>query len=177
MSNEPKVVSAVGSAVGSSRAAGVPGTTFGPTGRYIDGDDEWWSPVQTWAQLEEHGRIVSDALNQRLTVALASAQPFLEKEATCFRGVPFHEDFVPRSDNMGPPSDGNTVATGRYNHDAKRVLYLSDSEAGVAREVEHGANHIIWVQEFTLKLDDLRIADFHPSVESLLNHVFWWQFP
>ena len=96
MSNEPKVVSAVGSAVGSSRAAGVPGTTFGPTGRYIDGDDEWWSPVQTWAQLEEHGRIVSDALNQRLTVALASAQPFLEKEATCFRGVPFHEDFVPR---------------------------------------------------------------------------------
>jgi hypothetical protein len=40
MSDESKVVSAVGAAVGSSQAVGVPGATFGPTGRYIDGDDE-----------------------------------------------------------------------------------------------------------------------------------------
>jgi hypothetical protein len=172
MSNEPEFVSAVGAAVGSSRAAAVPAATFVPTARHIDGSDECWSQVQAWAQLENHARIVSHGLNHALAVALASAQLFRGVELTCFRGLAFPEGCVPGPNKMGPPPEGSTVATGRYNHDAQPVLYLSHSVQGVAREVEPGPN--IWVQSYTLKLDGLRVADFRPPVETLLNHVFWW---
>ena len=173
MSNESEFVSAVGSAVGSSRAVAVPAATFVPTARHIDGRDECWSQVQAWAQLEDHGKIVLHPLNQTLTVALERAQPLRGIELTCFRGLAFPERFVPASKDMGPPPEGSRVATGRYNHDAQRVLYLSASIKGVAREVEQGPNDT-WVQSYTLKLDGLRIADFRPPVETLLNHVFWW---
>jgi len=172
MSNEPEIVSAVGLAVGSSRAVAVPAATFVPTGRHIEGHDECWSQVQAWAQLEDEGKIVSHPLNETLTVALANTQPFCGIELTCVRGVAFHKGFVPAPDNMRPPPEAVRVATGRYNHHAQRVLYLSDSIKGVARELE--SPNDIWVQSYTLKLDALRIADFRPPVETLLNHVFWW---
>lgn len=75
---------------------------------------------------------------------------------------------------MGPPHEDDRVPSGRYNHETKSVLYLCDSKTGVVREVIQQGDKHLWVQEFTFKFDELRITDFRPPVEALLNHVFWW---
>ena len=63
MTDEQKIVSAVGSAAGTSTVVGVPAATFVPTGRHIDGGDECWPQVQEWAMLENPQRLASHPLN------------------------------------------------------------------------------------------------------------------
>lgn len=170
MSGPRIVVGAVG--IGSGYASAVPAATFVPTGRHIDGRDECWSRVQAWAQLEDRAAIASHSLSEALTAALAGARLCGEDQLTCYRGVLFCEPFVPTASDMGPPPPGS-IGTGRYNYDDQVVLYLSRSRDGVSREMRE-SRETAWIQSYTLDLKHLRIADFRPPVDTLLNHIFWW---
>jgi RES domain-containing protein len=173
VSDEPKIVSAVFSAAGISRLVAVPAASFVPTARHIDGSDECWSQVQEWALLDDDQGLASHPLNRTFSGLLAATQPVRAGELTCFRGVAFPKAFIPEAKNMGPPPDGCAVASGRYNHEGQRVLYLSGSIEGVTREVNQRPNDM-WVQSYTLRLDRLSIGDFRPPVDPVVNHVFWW---
>ncbi|MFY9610318.1 MAG: RES family NAD+ phosphorylase [Blastocatellia bacterium] len=173
MTDKRKIVSAVGSAAGTSHVVAVPAATFVPTTRQIDGGDQCWSQVQEWAMLEDNQQLASDPLSLTLSEVLANTQPFPAGELRCFRGVAFPEGLVPEPSNMGPPPDRRMAAPGRYNAEGHRVLYLSGSLDGVTREVKPGLNNT-WLQSYTLRCDRLRIADFRPPVKPLVNHVFWW---
>jgi len=91
---------------------------------------------------------------------------------TCFRGVthvtlgrpPCAEDFCPLP----------TTSEGRFNRAGEPVLYLSNCEEGVRREVR--TRGPVWVQQFILPLGDrLRIADFADLPERHpVNQAMWF---
>jgi len=73
---------------------------------------------------------------------------------------------------MGPPS--RPSGQGRYNRFGSVVLYLADSIGGVLNEIKPNASQRLWIQEFRVPLQRLRVADFCalPDTE-FLNHVFF----
>lgn len=73
---------------------------------------------------------------------------------------------------MGPPPAQKTP-DGRYNQRACPVLYLSDSEQGVIREVGRNWDGPITIQEYELDSSELRIADFaSDDLHNFLSCVF-----
>jgi hypothetical protein len=63
-------------------------------------------------------------------------------------------------EDMGPPPPGCCVGCGRYNRAGRPVLYLSSTRDGALRETRRGVSCAVYLQEYTIPVDEIRIADF-----------------
>jgi len=107
--------------------------------------------------------------------------PLLQGEAVAaLRGIQFEASKRPTSDEMGPPPMGKACDQ-RYSSATTPALYLcsattpEDSEAAIRREVAVDVGRQLWVQQFSVSLVDLRVADFSVGAHdpySYLNLVF-----
>jgi hypothetical protein len=74
---------------------------------------------------------------------------------------------------MGPPPVG-VASEGRYNRSGEVVLYLCESDAGLARESIAGDGPL-WSQPFILPTYKLAIADFSSlGADDFASKVFWF---
>jgi hypothetical protein len=145
------------------------GARSASTGRSITATDAY-GEISTWANSFD---LLLDGREEGRVQQLLRDCPVLGGyDLHCFRGRTFDSTSPPSSDMGPPPSD---VATdGRYNQRGQSVLYLCTVKAAVEKEL-HGASNI-WIQEFRIPIQSMRIADLrqlNDSESDLLNQVMW----
>jgi hypothetical protein len=74
---------------------------------------------------------------------------------------------------MGPPPSQRGLSAGRYNRLGRAVLYLSTSQEGAAIETLRGDAKPFCLQEYSLPISNLRLADFSSAdAPSFVQCVF-----
>lgn len=133
--------------------------TYGHTGREVRGN-EGYALAAEWAKLETRAELLNHPACEEFRRFVPSAPRLSDTALVFFRGRGVTSE-PPRVDQMGPPLLDCDPSGGRYNRRGERVLYLSDSEEGVLRELSAWhVEGIPWVQRYRLPLDKLHIADF-----------------
>jgi len=133
--------------------------TYGHTGREVRGDAGYSLAVE-WAKLQTCAELLNHPACEEFCSLVPSAPRLPDTALVFFRGRGV-TSVPPRVDQMGPPPLNRVPAAGRYNRPGKRVLYLSDSEEGVLRELSAWlVEGVPYVQRYRLPLDKLNIADF-----------------
>lgn len=133
--------------------------TYGHTGREVRGN-EGYALAAEWAKLETRAELLNHLACEEFRRFIPSAPRLSDTALVFFRGRGVTSE-PPRVDQMGPPLLDCDPSGGRYNRRGERVLYLSDSEEGVLRELSAWhVEGIPWVQRYRLPLDKLHIADF-----------------
>ena len=156
-SSTPEVVALGGTARASPvRAFGILDLIFGPTGRRVRGDRHH-EAVRNWIRCTDDTSLRAHAGCEQFVQELRRVQ-IIRAPLTCYRGRP-------HAGEMGPPTDAQAGA-GRYNRDGVGVLYMSDLEVGVQRELRarpssgpFGVQRFIWVQRFIITPQARGIAD------------------
>ncbi len=149
------------------------GATFAGTAHHIECKGEYlsaqaWSRAPTRATLMEHHQV------SRFVEALAQAPLMVETPFMCVRGIRFPAGKIPASSaEMGPPPDENLVQADRYNRAREIVLYLSDCEEGVGRELADRTGNL-WFQNYSIPSTSLRIVDLTRATEEELIHFVTW---
>ena len=173
MSDEPIIVNIAGSAMSVCSASATIGAIHTCTGRRITADDNY-QLARSWAESSSEQDFREHAGYARLEAALNHVPVVGGDDLKCWRGRPFEPNMVPNRNNMEPPPTDAAFAGGRYNRENIPVLYLSDSEDGVAREV-NATGRVLWVQGFTLPVSSLRLADMSTALsDPFVNSVFWF---
>lgn len=91
---------------------------------------------------------------------LLSGMPAAAGDALlCYRGR-IDDGTVNSWEDMGPPPPGANVPCGRYNRAGRPVLYLSSTRKGALRETRRGVSCAVYLQKYTIPVDEIRIADF-----------------
>lgn len=94
---------------------------------------------------------------------------------TYFRGRWLFEDEVAPGEFMRPPTQQRP---GRYNLDGDNVLYLACSRDVVLdelRERDKGDGKSLYIEEFDLRLDDVRVASVHgQNLQSALDALLFF---
>jgi hypothetical protein len=143
-------------------------TINGHTGRDVRGDSEY-RKARAWYDAGPSG-VIEHQYADEFVSGLGEVKCLTGTGLIFCRGRN-DETAVEKWDELGPPPPGRGRA-GRYNRHGESVLYLSDQRHGVERELSPARP--LFVQEYRLNVQDVRIADFTPSanVASLINAVF-----
>jgi hypothetical protein len=156
-SSTPEVVALGGTARASpARAFGILDLIFGPTGRRVRGDRHHHT-VRNWIRCTDDTSLRAHAGCEQFVQELRRVQ-IIRVPLQCYRGrtPPFRSE-VPDAEEMGPPTHAEA---GRYNRDGIGVLYMSDLEMGVQRELrERARSGPSWVQRFVITPQARGIAD------------------
>jgi hypothetical protein len=134
------------------------------------------SAVSRWAFEPTREALIAHELCARFEDELDAVLPIDSTEIRCFRGQALAVNSEPPPlDRLGPPPTEYVVEGGRYNRPGNSVLYLSDTEEGVQRELaEREGEFEIWMLRFLVRTTDLRLADFtHFDPDHFLTAVFW----
>lgn len=131
-----------------------------------EGKESKWTPVaKEWASS-------ADPLNHDAAKQFRDSLddvPTLSGKQKLYRFRPWppsNEDApqVPSSMDMGPPPNDEVKSGGRYNRARHAVLYLCTSELGCSLERKawkrQSDDRVIFIQEYELCGDGLKIADF-----------------
>jgi hypothetical protein len=114
------------------------------------------------------GTTTSAEHEARFRTLLVEVPPASVSVLRCFRGILWPD--APK--HCGPPPNPPTVG-GRYNRAAEIMMYLSNSELGVSKELEE-RDGPKWIQEFDIPIAALNVADFVGLPErNFVNHVFF----
>lgn len=139
----------------------------GHTDREVTGNDAYRA-AREWASQRTREDLLRHPACAQFRSVIEHA-PLLSGECPLLwrgRGV----DHVPQSAmEMGPPPQSANHGEGRYNKAGESVLYLTDSEDGVHRELSGTP----YVQAYHLPLSTIRIADFRVwPADSFVTAVF-----
>jgi RES domain len=169
MGSKPKIVEL---SANLSQSGGIAtaelGALFTPTNRLNSGtktDGE----VDAWSKSDD---LRSNDLVNRVQQALRQCPALVGSDLQCFRGRTFESD-IPSSKDMGPPPK-HFATENRYNGDGQPVLYLCTVRAAVEMELHNATN--IWIQEFQVPVQSMRIADLRQKedcADDLLNLMMW----
>ena len=142
--------------------------TRGATARQTDVTEDHYV-TEAWS-LRPAWQLAWSVPAWRVRLALRSIRP-ARGALVCFRGRADRSDITGAA-QMGPGPGGNG---GRYNRPGESVLYLADSIDGVVREMRFWSSscRVLCVQEYSVPLDDLNVADLAtPEVSGLLTCAF-----
>ena len=141
------------------------------TGRMVTCAREY-GLVQNWAKMRRRQFLLLHPGREQLFEELCSVRRVCEPIICGYRGRPKSQTGAdPGPTCMGPPKPHQTGDNGRYNKIGHPALYLSDSEYGVVSEMP---DESIYIQEYNIPTDELRIADFRSfESESFINGVMW----
>ena len=146
--------------------------TYAPTGRFITADADY-ALVRSWAELADCDLQRGHEAQVRFVTGLTQVPTLKGVSLPCFRGRRFPSAHRPASDEMGPPP-AEVASEGRYNTSGESVLYLCESEVGIAREPIAGDGPL-WIQWFVLPTEKLAIADFSSlRADDFASKVFWF---
>lgn len=136
--------------------------------------NETYQLVRGWSVSGSREKLLAHEGAERLRRALKSA-PRCDNSIECMRGVRMPSADAPTWERLGPPQPGPSLRDGRYNTQEGVVLYLASTHEGVAREFKWNIGDV-WVQQYVIPGDELRVADFSPPAcsDEFLNTVFWW---
>lgn len=131
----------------------------GHTGRWIS-DDDARKRAQEWGEVASKDDLLSHTAADRFRVELESLKPIAGNNLPCVRGRTREvtELEIDSWLNMGPedpPKHEN-----RYNEIGVIALYLCDCERGVRREVKWRSDPRLFLQQYEIPLNALRLADF-----------------
>lgn len=136
----------------------------GNTGRSVRGDAGYRFATE-WAAVETHEELLQHPAAEEFKTFMPDAMCLAESDDLVFFRGRCVDGPAPTADQMGPPPLEFARSEGRYHKPGEAVLYLSDSEDGVRRELANwqsdGAQYL---QRFRLPLGALRIADFSSAV-------------
>lgn len=133
--------------------------THGHSGREVRGN-AGYALATDWAKLDTRAELLKHPACEEFCHLLPSAPQLSDTALVFFRGCGVIDE-PPSADRMGPPPLDCDPIGGRYNRTGERVLYLSDSEEGVLRELSAWlVEGIPYAQRYRLPLDKLNIADF-----------------
>ncbi len=176
-SSQGSIVSATGTAVGSSSASGTPSAHYAGTNRLIVGNPTF-DRVQVLAHAELPSGLANVDTVEELRAAMADIGPPAEREIQAYRGrsPPFLGDIPTRNEMGPPPLSPTSECEGRYGVPRTSTLYLSESTDGVRRELLRSGDQI-WIQRFVIPTAAVRLADLRGtehSIQPLLNSVLWF---
>lgn len=176
MSDSPRISNLSGAATISFRPTGTISASFAGTGRYVTCDSDY-AAVSNWAQAPSPGDLIAHEACARFRRELSRIAALDLSVLQCLRGrtAPFTRT-PPAADEMAPPPADRTDDRGRYNRRGESVLYLSDSEEGIRRELA-GRQGPIWIQRFILRPATVRIADLRlnlPGTHRFMRSVLWF---
>ena len=131
----------------------------GHTGREVRGNAAY-ALASEWAKLETRAELLNHPACEEFCCFVPLAPRLSDTALVFFRGRGV-TSVPPRVDQMGPPPLDCDPSGGRYNSPGEHVLYLSDSEEGVLRELSTWlVEGVPYVQRYRLPLDKLDIVDF-----------------
>jgi hypothetical protein len=172
MDTEPIIVNISARIGGGGELGASLGARHGCTGREIIAN-EVCNEVNAWANSEDSR---GNAMCDRVIEALCKCPLVVDSDLRFFRGrkPPFRPNIVnPSRQDMGPPPSYK-APEGRYNGLRESVLYLCTVSAAVVRELPDAP--VIWIQEFQVPVQSMRIADLRQNVlgaDPLLNATMW----
>ena len=128
----------------------------GHTGREVRGNQGYVLATE-WAKLEARAELLNHPACEEFRRLAPFASRVSDTALVLFRGKGFATDTPsPSAKQMGPGCQ-----EGRYSRLGECMLYLSDSEEGVLRELNAWhVEGIPYVMRYRLPLDKLNIADF-----------------
>ena len=161
-----------GIAYGKSTVLATISATFSPTGRYVTCNEEY-GMVNSWSKMETREGLLIHSISNNFIKSLNDVPLKIVSSEVFYRGRCCEEDqIIASSFQMGPPPKFLAVSN-RYASQGEAVLYLSDSENGVKRELE-GRPGKMFIQKFKFNYSDLKVADFSLyDSSSFLNAVMW----
>ncbi len=172
MNTEPIIVNISARIVGGGELGAPLGARHARTGREITAN-EVYGEVNDWANSDDP---LANGMCDRVSRALSACPVVVDSDLRFFRGrkPPFRPNIVdPSRQDMGPPPS-NKAPEGRYNGVREPVLYLCTVSAAVMRELPDAP--VIWIQEFQVPVQSMRIADLRQNVlgaDPLLNATMW----
>ena len=125
------------------------------TGRSIPAGEDY-SLAQEWGTRGSMDELLSHTAAARFRAELASTPTVGGSNLLCVRGRD-DDSKITSWQNMGPedpPERG-----GRYNAPGVIALYLCDSKDGVLRELKPIPGRRVFLQDYEIPLDELRLAD------------------
>ena len=125
------------------------------TGRSIPAGEDY-SLAQEWGSLGSMNELLSHTAAARFRAELAFTPTVGGSNLLCVRGR-VDGSTITSWQNMGPedpPKRG-----GRYNAPGVIALYLCDSKDGVLRELKPISGQRVFLQDYRIPLDELRLAD------------------
>lgn len=135
------------------------------TGRSIPAGDDY-ALAQEWCRVVSTDELLSHTAAARFREELASAPAAAGSNLLCVRGR-LDDPAITSWQNMGPedpPEHG-----GRYNVPGVVALYMCDSNDGVLRELKPRSGTRVFLQDYEIPPDELRLADCSSDV--LTNYI------
>ena len=142
------------------------------TGRWISDDDDR-KLAQEWSGLGSKLELLSHAAADRFRAELASKLRAAGNNLPCVRGRTREQKGreINGWRDMGP--EDPPVHENWYNEIGVVALYLCDCERGVHREVKQRSDPRVYLQEYDIPLDKLRLADFSSAhLDNFTRAVF-----
>jgi hypothetical protein len=145
---------------GEARSAAILTVTHGHTNRSVAANGGY-ARAEAWAKLKTTEEMLIHPACEEFRSRLSIIGPIVGESGTFFRRREINGPPLTSSQMGPPPLQQEPPAGGRYNRPGERVLYLSDCEHGVEREIRR--RHFtgtLYIQRYRLPLETLRIADF-----------------
>ena len=127
--------------------------------------------VEEWSKAGSREQLMSHQAANRFRTELNSVATVGGGSVECVRGR-LDDGTIASWRDMGPPPPSCAVG-GRYAPSGAVVLYLCDSAPAVFRELSPADNGRVFLQEYVLRTDSLRLADFTPArLDEFVKAVF-----